>query len=406
MIILRNLPPTWWVPALAIYVFRQPFAANAGISMVGFYAEHGGWQWLYWQDAIVATLMGLLAWLGTPREHVNRDLLARADWGGMLLLGSGAAMIYTGLDQGNRLDWLESGIVMGLLAGGGALLIAFLVNEAIVREPWAHAGAILTRNMTLGLLAIFVYGLTSASNTLIVPNFLATVRQLRPEQIGDLTFTYAAVPLCGVMVVAVYMAKRLDARIILLLGLASFALAAWMGAAVTSDWSPETFIPLVLLQSLAQGVTFMAIVIFILSNVDPSRTTAIAAYVQLLRIGGVEIASSLLNTWLRVREQVHSNLIGLHLPAGGEQVTHMLSRLEHMFASHSGAPETATARSLGVLAAVVQREANVLASIDGFELCFWAAIAGMALVVLMRPAPPGPLTPMSSAAARSAAAKA
>jgi len=27
----------------------------------------------------------------------------------MLLLGASVAMIYAGLDQGNRLDWLESG---------------------------------------------------------------------------------------------------------------------------------------------------------------------------------------------------------------------------------------------------------------------------------------------------------
>ena len=53
----------------------------------------------------------------------------------------------------------------------------------------------------------------------------------------------------------------------------------------------------------------------------------------------------------------------------------------------------APARALGSLAALVQREANVLAYIDGFWLTFWLAIAGLGFVMLMTRAPPGPFTP-------------
>ena len=84
---------------------------------------------------VIAPLMGLMVYLGTPNEPVNRDLLRHADWGGMLLLGASVSMIYAGLDQGNRLDWLESGTVMALLIAGGALFIAFLINETLVHQP-------------------------------------------------------------------------------------------------------------------------------------------------------------------------------------------------------------------------------------------------------------------------------
>ena len=55
--------------------------------------------------------------------------------------------------------------------------------------------------------------------------------------------------------------------------------------------------------------------------------------------------------------------------------------------------EIASARALGTLSARVAREANVLAYIDGFWLCFWLAIAALAFVVLITRAPPGPLAP-------------
>src|SRR6202158_3594259 len=105
-----------------------------------------------------------MVYLGTPQEPVNRPLLRDADWGGMLLFGTGVSMIYAGLDQGNRLDWLESGTVMALLIGGGVLCVAFLINETLVREPWAHVSVLFSRNVGLALVVIILYALTSLSN--------------------------------------------------------------------------------------------------------------------------------------------------------------------------------------------------------------------------------------------------
>jgi DHA2 family multidrug resistance protein len=48
---------------------------------------------------------------------------------------------------------------------------------------------------------------------------------------------------------------------------------------------------------------------------------------------------------------------------------------------------------LGTVAALVQREANVLAYIDGFWLTFWIAIVALGFVALMTRAPQGPFSP-------------
>ena len=48
---------------------------------------------------------------------------------------SGFALLYAGLDQGNRLDWFNSGVVTGLLLGGGLLIAAFVVGEAFAEYP-------------------------------------------------------------------------------------------------------------------------------------------------------------------------------------------------------------------------------------------------------------------------------
>ena len=391
MIILRNLPIKWWLPAISIYSIRVGFALDTSTSLVGFYVDHLGWQWLYWQGVVIAPLMGLMIYLGTPNEPVNRDLLRHADWGGMLLLGTSVSMIYAGLDQGNRLDWLESGTVMALLLAGAALFIAFLINETLVRQPWAHVNVLFSRNVGLSLLVILLYTLTSLSNSSLVPNFLSVVGLMRPEQSGILLFTFGALPMVVLVPFSIFLLRHFDARTVVVLGFSAFAAANLWGTQLTHDWARGDFVGIVILQSIGQALTLLPIIILALSNSDPTRATAFAAYIQIMRLGGAEIGVALMGTWLRVREQIHSNYLGLHIENGGFDVTRMLKQLGDYFASHGAG--AAPARALGTLAARVQREANVLAYIDGFWLCFWLAMVALSLVALITRAPPGPFTP-------------
>jgi DHA2 family multidrug resistance protein len=392
MIIFRNLPIKWWLPAISIYAIRTGFAFDTGPAAVGYFVEHLGWPWLYWQGVIVAPLMGLMVYLGTPREPVNHEVLKDADWGGMLLLGTGISMVYAGLDQGNRLDWLESGTVVALLAGGAALCICFIINEALVRRPWAHVNVLFSRNTGLALGAVLLYSLTSLSNSSLVPNFLTTVTLLRPEQTGLLMLTYGAVPMIVTVPLSVFLLRHIDPRWILIVGLSAFAVANLLGTQLTHDWARVDFIPIVILQSIGQAFTLFSAILLVLSNSDFSRATAFAAYIQITRLGGAEIGVSLMATWLRIREQIHSNYIGQHVATGSADVTQMLNQLSAGFAGRGEA--SAPARALASLASLVQREANVLSYIDGFWLTFWAAILGIIFVIPMKRAPQGPFTPV------------
>lgn len=138
MMVFRNLQPKHWLIGLAIYTLRIPLSQGLGFVLVGYYGEDFGWQWLYWQDVLLAPLIGVFLVLGAPKEPIDRKQLGKADWGGMLLLGASMALLYVGLDQGNRLDWLESGTIASALIAGGFLFFVFLVNEAVVAQPWAH----------------------------------------------------------------------------------------------------------------------------------------------------------------------------------------------------------------------------------------------------------------------------
>jgi MFS transporter, DHA2 family, multidrug resistance protein len=224
-----------------------------------------------------------------------------------------------------------------------------------------------------------------------VPNFLATVTGLRPEQSGVLLLTYGALPMFILVPLTVFLLRHFDPRCMVVMGFAAFAIANLLGTQVTHDWARGDFVGIVILLSIGQAFLLFPLIVYLLANSNPARATAFAAYIQIVRLGGAEIGLSLMATWLRVREQIHSNYLGQHVANGSFDVTHILKQLAGGFAGHG--ESTASARAVETLAALVQREANVLAYADGFWLCFWIAMLGLIVVVPMTRAPPGPFTP-------------
>ena len=391
MIIFRHLPKKWWLWAIALYAVRVGLTQDVGLAAAGLFTADLGWQWFYWQGVVIAPLMALLIYFGTPPCEINRDLLRKADWAGMLLFGASLSMLYAGLDQGNRLDWLGSGIVVGLLAGGSALFIAFLVNEIYAHDPWANINVLFKRNIGLGLATALFYTLTSLSNSVLVPSFLGTVALLRPEQYGSLMLTYGGLPILTLIAPSIVILRHFDARWIAAFGLSTFAAVGLLGMQVTHDWAPADFHAIVLLLSVGQVFTLTPTILTLVGNSDSSRATAFSAYIQVIRVVGAEVGVALMTTWLRVREQVHSNYLGLHIADGNSALGYRLSSLAGRL-SDRGA-DVAPARAISVFSGHVAREANVLAFIDGFTLCFWLAIAGLFCVCWITRAPPGPFTP-------------
>lgn len=391
LVAFRNLDRKYWIFALSFYVLRIPFAQNLGLYTAGSYNQTIGWQWLYWQGALVAPVIGILFWYGGKPTPVDRELLKRSDWGGMALFGVALTTLYFALDQGNRLDWFRSGYVVSLLAATAFLVCVFLWHETRVEEPWAHISILYHRNIALGFAAIACFMIASLGSSLLEPNFLISVARLRPEQVGDFTAPYAIMLLLLATATAVTLVRTVKQRATLTIGFTCFALSAWLGTQLTSLWSLPEFRLIVVLQTFGEEIVFLAAVATLFGNVNPARAVSLVAYVQVMRLICSETVATAMTTWVRQREQLHSYLIGLHVTGTTPGWSSMIAQLGS--GSTPGASQAeATKRGVGILATIVQREANVLAYIDGFWITFIAAVAGLIVVSLMKPSPSHPLT--------------
>jgi DHA2 family multidrug resistance protein len=168
--VLRSLAPQWWIWGIAAYSFRFVFSQNIGSAVEGWYSEAGHWEWIFWQNAALTPVMMLLTAVAMPHRPVDRDMLRRTDWSGIVYAGIGFGLIYAGLDQGNRLDWLNSGVVTGLLLAGGLLTIAFLAHEAVAPYPLIPLHVLTQPNIAVPALLISLYGFGGTATCARLPD--------------------------------------------------------------------------------------------------------------------------------------------------------------------------------------------------------------------------------------------
>jgi DHA2 family multidrug resistance protein len=390
--ILRSLAPRWWIWGLAAYAFRFVFSQNIGAAIEGWYSETGHWEWIFWQNSALTPVMMALIWLGVPREAINRDLLRHTDWGVIVFAGLGFGLIYAALDQGNRLDWLNSGIIVGLLAGGGLLVVAGLVNECVVERPLIHLRVLVQRNVCLPAVLVAIYGFGSTATAFVLPDYLTRVQGLRALQIGDV-LNWIALPQFVIVPLVALVLRWIDARLLLALGFALIATGSWIDTGLTHDWANDDFLVSQLVEAVGLALSITALITFTIANVTPPQAAAIAATIQIARLFGSEVGTAFTQTFVRVREQVYSNLIGLHLVAGSDIAERATTQYSGAFADRPTGLGDATGQGLMTIGNLVRREAYVLAYIDAMWIISWVLVASLAVVLVLKPPPPNPLTP-------------
>jgi DHA2 family multidrug resistance protein len=390
--ILRSLAPRWWIWGVAAYAFRFVFSQNITSSVESWYADAGAWQWIFWQNVVLTLIMILLIAIGAPRQPVNRELLRQTDWGGIVLAGLGFGLLYAALDQGNRLDWLNSGVVVGLLLAGGLLLLAFCVQETVIERPLIHWRALIERNVWIPATLISIYGFGSTATSFILPDYLTRVQGLRSLQIGD-ALNWIALPQLVIVPIVAALLRHIDARLLLAIGLALIALGSWLDTGLTHDWAGGDFLPSLMVEAVGLAFALTALIVFAVANITPAQAASIAALIQIARLFGNEVGSAFVQTFVRVREQTYSNLIGLHLTVGSGRVERAVTQFSAPFDARPTGSGDVVSQGLATIANLVQRESYVLAYIDGFWIVAWVLTAGLLLVLLLRPPPPNPLTP-------------
>jgi DHA2 family multidrug resistance protein len=165
-----------------------------------------------------------------------------------------------------------------------------------------------------------------------------------------------------------------------------------MNTGLTHDWASADFVPSQCVEAVGLAFGITALVAFGVANITPPQAAAIAATIQIARLFGAELGFGGIQTLVRVREQVHSNLVGLHVQSGSVAVETATAQLAGRFGARPVGTGDAALQGAAILAGRIAREAQVLAYLDAFWLIAWVSVLGILFVALLRPPPANPIT--------------
>jgi DHA2 family multidrug resistance protein len=386
--ILRNLPSRLIVYGIAIYAMNSELSQNIAASLEGWYSDHWSWRWIDWQYCAVLPVMFACVWFGVPREKPNLALCSALDWPGLIYAGLGFSLLYAGLDQGNRLDWVRNGTINGLLISGGLLTLLFVLRELWTPRPFLNIRVIVREDLLVLLTLLSGFRFIILSTAYIIPTYLQTVQNFRELQVGAVLL-WIALPQLIIVLPLGALLRRVDARWVLALGTVLIGIACLMATNLTSLWATEDFLPSQVLQAIGQSFALTALIVLIVQTIHPADALTIGSLLQMSRLFGGEIGTAFMQTFVRVREQVHSNLIGLHVDGLAGVTVDRLATYRDAVGTRSADVTEIGAKAAKLLANAVAQQAAVLSYIDGFLAAAAGAFVCLLLVALVRHPPPG-----------------
>jgi DHA2 family multidrug resistance protein len=352
-------------------------APTLGPTVGGYLTEAFSWHWLFFINLVPGIAVAVTVWLLVDVDKPNLALLKGFDYAGLAFMALFLGSLEYVMEEGPRYDWFEDDAiftfaVICVLAG-----VLFLWRMFTYRNPIVELRAFADRNFAVGSLYSFILGIGLYGSVYIVPLYLAQVRAFNSLQIGEVMFVTGFFQMLSAPVAGA-LSKKLDLRLMLVLGLALFGTGVYLTSFMTADWG---FWQLLLPQAVRGSslmLCFLPINTLALGTLPPEKLKNASGLYNLMRNLGGAIGLAAINTVITERQQFHWNRLATSINPGRGSVQHFLDTVStHVAGLLPGDPDKAAMKQL---AQIVYREATVLTLND--VLLLMAGVFALALMLM------------------------
>jgi DHA2 family multidrug resistance protein len=388
---LTALPVRYVIYAIGVYAMDIIGATSVGTPLVAWYTEHLSWHWIFWQSALLTPLMMLCVYLAIPHPPKRPGPRPAMSWRGFLYGSLGLSLIYGALDQGERLDWLNSGVIVGMVVTAGFLLVVTIIRRWLSPNPMVNPIFVVNRNTIILAGALFSFRFVMLAIALLLPAVLGVTQQYRPLETGRVLLWLIA-PVIIMGYVAAHLMRRFDNRLVLATGFTIVAIACLLNAQLTSAWAGDNFFLTQIVMGFGLAMAFTALVGSIIQNAfatnalaNPINILTYSSFIHCVRLFGGEVGTAVMQHLISVREQFHSNMIGLHIDGGQWLTSERLAIIARGLFPNSAGSEEAQARAALVLGGQVKVQAYALAYSDAYMTIALVAALAIILIAFMKP---------------------
>jgi DHA2 family multidrug resistance protein len=307
----RILTPNIRLYGLAVYALTATFTPALAATVAALWTDIVDWRFAFLQTIPLCSLAGVLVWYCVQQDQPQYERFRLLDWRGALLLVIGIGALSTMLYQGDRLDWFNSRVICVLALISAIAIPLLLVNEWFHPLPLLKLQMLGRRNLAYGVLGLFLFVIISQSGSAVPLRYLQQVQGYRPLQSNLITLEIAALQLVMLPAMALLLdCKRVDSRVVSLVGL-GMILASCIGSSfVTVYWNRDQFYTWQLLQAIGQPMVVMPLLMKATNTVtSPADGPLASALLNTSRAIAEAASAWLLELIGRWRGALHSDRI-------------------------------------------------------------------------------------------------
>jgi EmrB/QacA subfamily drug resistance transporter len=255
--------------ALGVWGAVGASALAAGLILGAVITDAVGWRWILWVNVPVGVVALLLTPGVLPRGR--RDAGEPLDLPGATVAVAGLVALVYGVGRVEE-DGLGSGLTLGLIAGGIALLGAFLLVERVVRAPLAPPSLLANRSVSSANLVSLAANGAFAGAFVLVSLHLQLVLELGTLATGLVLVPMALSVAVGAGAVSSRLVSRFGARAVIAAGMSTAAIGlAGLGLALDETLSWALVLPGSAAAGLGYGIAFPAWTIVGVERVPDER---------------------------------------------------------------------------------------------------------------------------------------
>jgi DHA2 family multidrug resistance protein len=367
--------------AMAIWGIGVMLGPIMGPTLGAWLTETYNWHWVFFINLPVGiiTVIGLLLFMDETTQR--REL--RFDWFGFLALALGIGALQMMLDRGEQLGWFESPEIVTEAIVSAVGFYFFLAHSLTTAEPFVRFDIFKDRNYVGGCLFMVVIGLVLFGTMALVTPYMQNVLGYPILTAGFLLAARGVGTLFAVLIVSRLM-KIIEARYLVLGGIALAALTLSQMVDFTDQTSPKTIVVVSVLQGFGLGLVFVPLSTVAFATLPGHLRTDGSAILTLVRNLGSSIGISI------VIARLTDSTIAMHA---------RLDEFVTPFNSALAMPDAAmlnlgTDMGRAMMDRLLNQQATIIAYANDFKLLMYLTLVAIPLVFIIgrtrvaRAAPP------------------
>jgi MFS transporter, DHA2 family, multidrug resistance protein len=357
--------------AMALFGGGVMIGPILGPVLGGWLTDNYNWRWVFLVNLPVGVLCALVMLRFMPKTDTHRR---KFDMFGFALLAIALGALQLFLDRGQQEDWLSSWEIRLELGVAIAASWMFLVHMVTARHPLFDRDMFKDRNFATGMAFMAVTGVLLLAGLALLPPLLQNLYGYSVLQSGYLTAPRGVGTLIS-MLLAGRLTGRMDARLLVGIGVALMGISLWMMTGFAIDQPSGPVITSGVVQGLGLGLIFVPLQSLAFETLVPRMRTTAAALLNLSRNIGGSIGISVVSAQLvRMTQVAHADM--------ASKITEQTLPTVDPTLLQTIAPQGATA--IAIINAEVTRQALFIAYLDDFKLMMIVTFAVLPLLLLMK----------------------